>query len=692
MSEGKRSTFVEIGEELGKLVEQKDASYGSAVAKIGDVLRVMCPNGVRVEHLGDLAAVVRVIDKLFRILTAPGAYGEDPWKDIAGYALVKVEQGRRKRSELFAPSLYSTVGRAEPAPWTSWAAAFGSDMTELGRTYDGDGARLFEVSAEEWDRACAALPRALAPTPDELSASELTRHMSDGLLNADGIGGDAVRLRLRRVAPAESFRQRLEVAFAEGQARLEALVEESAKLGAPLSPETLERVSEHAGPAPHRLSEHEMKGGVLACTRPGCACGPGCIHEGFVSRDAPEAPEEAVRAAVAAERLAQAGVRTAREIRLQAAAEELMRLQPDDVRPEGWENQLATGKVDVLTELLEATAGLIRATRAEHPLSEPKRVEMWCPFCGHQHEDVGEWASRPHQTHLCASCKAKWTVEPRVYGVRDPVMEGVRFGRLPPRAREVAGAVLATAPTVEQFARIEAAVRGLFANPASVTPDFETLTRAVETLRELHDSMETEHAPYYQRGYKDALERAAAQCDLGQECKDTGHSSSDCAAHYIREMANALNCPAPETSVELEAALVRTRLDLASLRGAVMREVDNLRNGGGVGHVVAALATAAGVSSGVDVARLVRAEEALSGGAGRLDDNEWKATIPAAVEVDQAGADAAWAAGRECRKAREAPHGSGKWYAAPARGSRPAIAWPEEVGLGKLEVLRPGKD
>lgn len=27
-----------------------------------------------------------------------------------------------------------------------------------------------------------------------------------------------------------------------------------------------------------------------------------------------------------------------------------------------------------------------------------------CPACGAQHIDEGEWATKPHRTHLCANC------------------------------------------------------------------------------------------------------------------------------------------------------------------------------------------------------------------------------------------------------------------------------------------------
>jgi hypothetical protein len=31
-----------------------------------------------------------------------------------------------------------------------------------------------------------------------------------------------------------------------------------------------------------------------------------------------------------------------------------------------------------------------------------------CPRCGQRHVDLGEWALRPHRTHLCLGCGAKW--------------------------------------------------------------------------------------------------------------------------------------------------------------------------------------------------------------------------------------------------------------------------------------------
>jgi hypothetical protein len=42
--------------------------------------------------VGTLLAVTRIIDKLFRIATDEKAFSEDPWADIAGYAILMVGQ------------------------------------------------------------------------------------------------------------------------------------------------------------------------------------------------------------------------------------------------------------------------------------------------------------------------------------------------------------------------------------------------------------------------------------------------------------------------------------------------------------------------------------------------------------------------------------------------------------------------
>lgn len=89
-------TYEELGAEIGKLVETKQAAYGDAFGKSGEVMRILYPDGIPVEKLDDALTVVRVLDKLFRIATSRDALGESPWRDIAGYALLSAERAQNQ--------------------------------------------------------------------------------------------------------------------------------------------------------------------------------------------------------------------------------------------------------------------------------------------------------------------------------------------------------------------------------------------------------------------------------------------------------------------------------------------------------------------------------------------------------------------------------------------------------------------
>ena len=87
MPEGR--TWESIGSAVGLLVERKQEAYGDSFSKSGEVMRILWPNGIPPERMGEALAMVRVIDKLFRIAThASDPMGEDPWQDVAGYAVL----------------------------------------------------------------------------------------------------------------------------------------------------------------------------------------------------------------------------------------------------------------------------------------------------------------------------------------------------------------------------------------------------------------------------------------------------------------------------------------------------------------------------------------------------------------------------------------------------------------------------
>jgi hypothetical protein len=83
-------SYKTTGENIGALVEEKNKAYGDSFAKCGEFLKLLYPNGVKVDQYSDMLALVRVFDKQMRIATDKDALGESPWRDIGGYAILQV--------------------------------------------------------------------------------------------------------------------------------------------------------------------------------------------------------------------------------------------------------------------------------------------------------------------------------------------------------------------------------------------------------------------------------------------------------------------------------------------------------------------------------------------------------------------------------------------------------------------------
>ncbi len=82
--------FEEIGREIGALVAEKNVAYGNSFAESGKVLRIYYPGGIRPNQYDDALLLVRIIDKQFRIANKKDAFGESPFRDIAGYGICGV--------------------------------------------------------------------------------------------------------------------------------------------------------------------------------------------------------------------------------------------------------------------------------------------------------------------------------------------------------------------------------------------------------------------------------------------------------------------------------------------------------------------------------------------------------------------------------------------------------------------------
>src|SRR5579884_2063752 len=81
-------SFRAIAQQIGELVEQKNAAYGNSFAKTGEFLGLLYPNGILPEQYGDALLITRIFDKLQRIATDRDALGESPYRDIAGYGIL----------------------------------------------------------------------------------------------------------------------------------------------------------------------------------------------------------------------------------------------------------------------------------------------------------------------------------------------------------------------------------------------------------------------------------------------------------------------------------------------------------------------------------------------------------------------------------------------------------------------------
>jgi hypothetical protein len=75
----------EIFGEVAVVVDRSNKAYGDAFHMSAAFLKLLWPEGVPPEQYADMLAIIRIFDKLMRIASSRGAFGESPARDIAGY-------------------------------------------------------------------------------------------------------------------------------------------------------------------------------------------------------------------------------------------------------------------------------------------------------------------------------------------------------------------------------------------------------------------------------------------------------------------------------------------------------------------------------------------------------------------------------------------------------------------------------
>ena len=84
-----------IALEIGKLLNEKQNSYGNAFGEMAAIFKILYPEQILPHQYGDILTIARIMDKIFRISNLPeskiDSMGEEPWKDIAGYAILALQ-------------------------------------------------------------------------------------------------------------------------------------------------------------------------------------------------------------------------------------------------------------------------------------------------------------------------------------------------------------------------------------------------------------------------------------------------------------------------------------------------------------------------------------------------------------------------------------------------------------------------
>ena len=81
---------------LAELITKKQITYGDSFGQSKRIIEVLYPKGIAPEQYQDALAVIRIVDKLFRIANKKFAFDENPWQDIAGYALLSLVNQNQK--------------------------------------------------------------------------------------------------------------------------------------------------------------------------------------------------------------------------------------------------------------------------------------------------------------------------------------------------------------------------------------------------------------------------------------------------------------------------------------------------------------------------------------------------------------------------------------------------------------------
>lgn len=80
--------WAELSAEVAQIVDRSNIAYGDSTERSARMLGILYPDGIQPEQMHDARCVISILDKISRIATDKDAFGESPWRDVAGYALL----------------------------------------------------------------------------------------------------------------------------------------------------------------------------------------------------------------------------------------------------------------------------------------------------------------------------------------------------------------------------------------------------------------------------------------------------------------------------------------------------------------------------------------------------------------------------------------------------------------------------
>jgi hypothetical protein len=159
-------TFTELGTEIGELVERKAEAYGESFARCGDYLRILFPDGIRPEQYSLAMLLARDFDKSMRAVNDPDAFGESPFIDKAGYAILGAHLHQQRKA---SSSCNSVNGPDAPSSSAKSHSATAEPSIDLPPSLSA-GAKIAPAPLPQPDGCSAPLTSASAPTATEAAS------------------------------------------------------------------------------------------------------------------------------------------------------------------------------------------------------------------------------------------------------------------------------------------------------------------------------------------------------------------------------------------------------------------------------------------------------------------------------------------------------------------------------------------